>query len=307
VPFSQSLGWYKYQKEKGNQIVFYVDDMNDPKICFWGIVISLPVFKNIKILKIDGEVYANHLTEKVFKKFYADIARLNHAGIEINSNNKYNIEYEVGLRRAGFIRPVGYFSCPLSIVVDLKGDFHFDNNWKRNVKKAVKENLVFKEIKEFTDNNLSIIIDMFNEMAAKKKLGYLLEKDSLKQLVNSKDIRTFFVFNAANKPVAARIIHQHNNFSSDVYAANSNEARTNGATYFMMENIFNVLKKEGKKSFDFSRIPPSTHASDSVYIFKNASRGEKIQYNGEWVYYKSSLIEGLMYYYKRFFNKKQRY
>jgi len=48
-------------------------------------------------------------------------------------------------------------------------------------------------------------------------------------------------------------------------------------------------------------------ATDAIYNFKNASRGKKTQYNGEWTYYKNSILEGLIYVYKRFVLKKQRY
>ena len=117
----------------------------------------------------------------------------------------------------------------------------------------------------------------------------------------------YMVYNNSNIPIAARIIHFDKIYSSDVFAANSNEARNCGATYFMMQNIFELLKNEDLKFFDFGRIPPSNHETDSVYTFKNASRGKKVQYNGEWVVYKSKYMELLMLFYKLFKLKKQRY
>ena len=186
-------------------------------------------------------------------------------------------------------------------------DFRFDNNWKRNIKKAQETGLVFKEVIDFNSVLLLEITEMFKEMADLKGLGYILESVSLISLLLSKDIRTFMVYNQSNTPVAARIIHFDKIYATDIFAANSNEARNCGATYFMMQNIFELLKNEDFKFFDFGRIPPSNHETDSVYTFKNASRGKKVQYNGEWVVYKSKYMELLMLFYKMYKLKKQRY
>ena len=144
-------------------------------------------------------------------------------------------------------------------------------------------------------------------MSELKKLKYLLERESLAILLSSSDIRTFMVKNKENRIIAARIIYEHNRVLSDVFAANSNEARECGATFFLMDNILNLLKREEKLKFDFGRIPPSNNATDSIYVFKNATRGRKVQYNGEWVLYKRKWIEYLMFIYKQFVIKKQRY
>ncbi|MFT4800539.1 MAG: hypothetical protein ACI93N_000298 [Flavobacteriaceae bacterium] len=306
IPFSQSKGWFDYVSHKHKDFVFFVDSLQEVKIACWGILQSVPLFSK-KILRIDGECYSQDINEKVFKTFYTKLSKLPYTAIEINSNNAYNIDYEIGIRRSGFKRPLGYFSCPLTIEMDFNSDFKFNRNWKRNVKKTIDKELIFKEVIDFTPELLLEISEMFKEMADLKGLGFTLEPESLLTLLYSKDIRTFIVYNQSNTPVAARIIHFDKIYSSDVFAANSNEARNCGATYFIMQSIFEKLKKEGFKYFDFGRIPPSNHATDSIYTFKNASRGKKVQYNGEWVLYKSKYMELLMLFYKMFKLKKQRY
>ena len=146
-----------------------------------------------------------------------------------------------------------------------------------------------------------------SELAELKQLPYKLEINSLRELLKTDKMRLYIVNDKNNNPIAARIINLNFPYSSDVFAANSLEARNCGATYFIMQRIFETLKEEEFKTFDFGRIPPSSHATDSVYVFKNASRGNKIQYNGEWVHYKSNLIELMMSFYKLFKLKKQRY
>jgi hypothetical protein len=306
IPFTQSKGWFDYVSYKHKDFVFFVDSLQEVKIACWGILQPVPMFSK-QILRIDGECYSQDITEKVFKTFYTKLFKLPYTAVEINSNNPYNIEYEIGIRQAGFKRSLGHFSCPLTIEMDFNSDFKFNRNWKRNVKKAQETGLVFKEVIDFNSDLLLEITEMFKEMADLKGLGYILESASLISLLSSKDIRVFMVYNQSNTPVAARIIHFDKIYSADVFAANSNEARNCGATYFMMQNIFELLKNEDFKFFDFGRIPPSNHETDSVYTFKNASRGNKVQYNGEWVVYKSKYMELLMLFYKLFKLKKQRY
>lgn len=306
ITFTQSRGWYNYLHKEWNSIVFFVDDEKDAKIALWGKEQKIPFLRK-KILRIEGECYHPDLSEKVFKSFYLELAQLPYAGIEINSNNPYNIDYEVGIRRSGFKRPIALYACPLTIEINLQEEFKFDNNWKRNVKKAELNNLFFEELEIAHERHITSIVNMFTEMAGFKGLGYRLEREALAKLLSSSDVRTFVAKQQDNEFVAARIIHVNNNYVTDVFAANSMNARNTGAAYFIMEKILDLLKKEQKAFFDFGRIPPSNHATDSVYVFKNASRGKKIQYNGEWAYYKNSMIEGLLYLYKRFVLKKQRY
>lgn len=306
VPFTQSKGWYYYKHENWDRIVFFIDNESDPKIALWGLEQKIPFSRKV-ILRIDGECYQSDLGETMFKSFYLEIINLKYDAIEINSNNLYNIEYEIGLRRAGFKKPIALFACPLTIEVNFNLEFRFNNNWKRNVKKAMKNNLLFKELNVFNKENTKVIVDMFSEMAELKGLRFRLEMESLHYLLSSPDVRTFIVYDIEEKPLAARIIHVNRSKANDIFSANTLEARKFGATYFMMEKIFLKLKGEGYSFFDLNRIPPSDHATDNIYLYKNASRGNKIQFNGEWVFYKNSLLEGLIYLYKKVILKKQRY
>ena len=306
IPFSQSKGWYNYLSSKKNEISFFVDNEKDTKIACWGREQKIP-FVGLKILRIDGECYLPGLSEKVFTKFYSSLLGTRYAGIEINSSNPYNINFEIGIRRAGFLKPISFSSSPLSIEIDLNLPFQFDRNWKRNVKKAIKNNISFSEIKAEDINTMHSIVEMFKEMAELKKLKYRLDVESLSSLTSSEDMRTFLAKNEEGLLIAARIVHEHNKYISEVYTANSLEARNCGAIYYLIDRILNQLKDEGNEFYDFGRIPPSNHVTDSVYLFKNSSRGKKIQYNGEWVYYKKKWFEYLVHFFKHFIQKSQRY
>jgi hypothetical protein len=305
IPFTQSEGWYNYLKAQCKQTVFFADNLEDTNVLFWGVEDKVP-FTGKKLLRVEGECYTS-LNEDTFKVFFSNLKNSIYSGIEINSNNAYHIDYEIGLRRSGFVRPLGSFSCPLTIEVELDKEFNFNRNWKRNIKTAEKHNLHFVEIKNPKEEDVNSIISLFKEMADLKKLGYSLSSEPLRILLQSKEFRTFIVYNEKEEPLAARVIHVYNNHASDVIAANSNSARDCGAIFYLVQQIFELLKSEKIMSFDFGRIPPSDHATDNVYIFKNATRGNKVQYNGEWTYYKDKKTELAIFLYKWFKLKKQRY
>ncbi len=305
VPFTQSEAWYNYLKAQGKRITFFSDDSINPSIMTWGIAEKIPLSKK-KILRIEGECCHDFSADSV-RDFYGKLEALPYVGIELNSNTFYQVDFEINLRRAGFVRPLGSFSCPLTIVIDLEKTIDYNRNWKRNVKTAEKEQLVISELQQPARKEVEQIVSLFGEMAELKNLGYSLSASALMELVQSNTIRTFMAYTSSNEPLAARIVFVSNGFASDVIAANSNRARECGAVFLLMQHIFETLGSEQIKAFDFSRIPPSTHASDSVYLFKNATRGKKMQYNGEWVRYKRKRTELMVFVYKWLKLKKQRY
>jgi len=305
IPFTQSKGWHDYQNFRSAKIRYFVNDPSDVKIALWGKEKKIPVLGK-KMFLTEGEALSSNLDETQITSFFKEIKKLNYNAILINSNNEYFVDYEIGIRRAGLVRPLGEFSCPLTLIIKLQNLPKHNRNWKRNVKSAVDSGLVFTEIISPDKKDVECFVSLFNEMAELKKLSYELLFAPLNQLINDPEMR-LFVVKQNEVPIAARIIHVNGKFASDVYAANSLEARNNGASYFIMQSIFEELKSEGIEEFDFGRIPPSDHATDNVYVFKKASGGSPIQYNGEWVYFKSKRIEVLFTLYQLFKLKRQRY
>ena len=74
-----------------------------------------------------------------------------------------------------------------------------------------------------------------------------------------------------------------------------------------MQNIFEYLASKNIQFFDFSRIPIGKKGAQGVYDFKRSTRGQVIQYNGEWVFFKNERLRHLYYLYNLFFNKKDFY
>jgi len=219
-------------------------------------------------------------------------------GIELNINTEYDIHFEIGIRRAGFIRPYGCFYSPLTMEIDLTTEITGNRNLKRNLKKAYDYKLRFCEEKNITDYVVNNLVSLQKELSQLKGFSTGFIKSQLRTLLKSKDFRVFFVYDHESNPIATRIIHFNKFYVTDVYASNSKKARISSASYYMMQCLFERLKLEGFKKFDFGRIGPSIHSSDGVYLFKNSFRGRNLQYKGEWSFYKNKIVEFLIFIYK---------
>ena len=308
VPFEQDEGWRKFQRQKGNEFLFFVDNEVQPHIACCGRVLSKPLLG--RILDVMGEVMTDEaVSEKILKEFFQMLIKDAACNMIVyNSTSVYSADKEIALRRAGFNRPFGSRTCPLTIFVDLQNDSNAkrDRNWKRNVKKAIDNHLEFTYVEKPKMEDAVIVCQMFKELSENKHLGYTLNQEGLFQLLSNPNYRLYYVCHEGH-PICARIVYHCKNMAEDVFAANSNESRLFSATHFMMECVFSDLSKMGLETFDFSRIPPSTNETDSVYVFKRASGGDNIQYLGEWVWAKNRILPFLFSVFNFFVRKAHHY
>lgn len=305
IPHSQSKGWNSYLHQLNKNIIYFVDSVHDTKIACWGVEHKLPIIRK-KILRISGECYRSNIVEKEILTFYDEIMDLEYDGIEIVSDSYYNINFEIGIKLAGYKRPMGTFSSNLSIEIDLEKKTNFDNNWKGNIRKGIKNQLYVTEIKDFNKSNLHEIFRMFDELSNSRSLNRH-NRCALEALLLSRDFRTFMVYDKNKIPLAVNVIHINEPYASFVYAANSLELREKYGSHFIVNYVIKILKDEKFKFFDLCRIPVSKGNKKGIYLFKKGTRGNKILYNGEWCYYKNFFVEGMMFAYKVLIQKKERY
>lgn len=305
IPYSQSRGWYSYVNQLKTTTVFFVNSEQDLKIACWGVEHKIPMTGK-KILVIPGECYKSNLGEQEIKDFYEKLFVLDYQGVEINSGSYYNINFEIGLKLAGYHRPLGSFSSNLSIEVDFEYGPNFDNNWKGNIRKGFKNQLNVVEIKEFDKVVFLQIFGVFEDMSRLKGLNHH-NKDALNALLLSDDMRTFIVYDKKNIPLSVNVIHTNKPYATFVFAANSSKSKIRNGSHFIVDHVMKELKKEKFDFFDLLRIPVSNGPKNGIYIFKKGTRGNKIQYNGEWASYKNLFLEVLMFCYRVFYQKKNRY
>jgi len=299
VPYSQTYGWFCFHNcDENGRCVFFIDDVNNPQIaCF---AHTKKAF-GLEMLLVEGECFRKkEYTNSMITAFYKEIGQLPYDMIEINSNSAFNFEFEIGIRRAGFLRPVGLFSIPLTIIVPLSEPIEYDRNWKRNLKKGEQNQFSFEYIVKPTTETIKLFVETYNKLSDYKGFGTKLKEANLFKLLQEPTMNLFVIKNAEGKPLCLRIIYMRDQEATDVFAANTLESRELSATHAMMDKLFNYLKERGINNFDFARILAGHSTGDSVFLFKNGVRGQKLLYNGEWSKYKKKIYRPMMYFVKKF-------
>jgi hypothetical protein len=284
VPFTQSPAWIKARISSGKEYKFFVDDASSPSLLVAGEVYNKPILG--KLLIINGGPLSNKsITFQAMTPFLKALTE-DFDGVEIDSAIKYTPEFEVEVRRAGYLRPIVTANCPMTIDVAV-ADVNYNRIWKRTNKKAIKNEISkARVIENPTNSDIQAFIDLFKEMTEKKSLKYTPLFEEIKELLSESSMK-LFVIEDVQGILAKRIVWEHGERAYDVYAANSNRSREVGATHKLLIDIFDELSQNGVKFFDFGRIGPGERSSDSVFSFKRGSGGEIISYNGHWVSYKS--------------------
>ncbi len=285
VPFTQTQQWLEHQGYC--DVVFFVDDEAQPLVGGWGVITLRKVLG--KKLIIHGicrkeDVTANHL-----RLFFKSILEEGFDIVNISDIDLYNSDFELGIRRAGFVRPIALSLCPMTIVVDLQSPFRFHRNWKRAVKKSIETGHVFEAVSNPTSADVETFISLFDSLKERKQLGFSLTTNSIERLLKG-PYKLFFMCNENGQRLCARIVYVHNGDAYDVYAANSNEGIKTGAVYHIQESILNYLKQIGCNTFDYGRISPSADYMDAIYLSKSFSGGRVVTYNGEWTWFRSKPI-----------------
>lgn len=288
VPYPQTTEWAEHCGI--HNAVYFTDDVENPKICCFGTENHGKFAK--RQLTIHGESVKPELTADQLTEFYAAI-RERYDMIHITSLGYYDVNYEIALRKAGFLRPLLSNLGVLTIVVDLN-NLAQHRNWRRNSKKAA-ETLTFRYIDKPDRQDCNRFVEMFDELSKTKGLGYSIDTDGIEKLTASGRFKMFFVENSDGVPVSGRIVYVRGTTAYDTYAANSDESRRTDASYFLMDKVFEWLAANGCTRFDFARIAPGIGGANSVYNFKRLSGGQPVIYNGEWTYCKSRTVETIYF------------
>ena len=304
VPFTQSKGWWAYNSVKDeNRFVFFIDSIEKPQIACMGHVKKSV---GLKMLQIEGECLLDekNIERKKIKEFYKEFTQTGFDMVEVNSSLPYDALYEIGIREAGYLRPVGMFSTPLTILLDLQKPVEYDRNWKKNLHKAAKYQLDFSHISLPNEKDADDYFEMNKEMISRKQFAGELSAESLKKMLTDKHFELFFVENEEKKRIAGEITYLRNEMSTSIFAVNSPEGRQKAAAYFRYQKMYGFYKEQGCRFFDCGRISPSVHKKNDVFLFKNGVKGNYLQYSGEWSWYKKKWYRPLMYFVKKYLFKR---
>ena len=287
VPYSQSVGWHDTAyKNVTNQLVYFVNTLDDPRICCFGYASKKKILG--RTISIQGIAKKDDVNTTELRTFFKSIVEEGYEMINIMDLGKYSADFEVGIRRAGFVHPLGLSLCPLSLIVNLKEPFKFHRKWRSHVRNSVACGNYFYPVEEPTMTDAEEFSRMFGELKDRKKLRYNCLPENVFYLVTH-GYKLFFMRDKDGHNIAGRLEYVCGKNVYDIYAANTNIGLSSGAVYHLQEEILNYLAEHKFNEFDYGMIPPSDNHMDDIYIAKSYSGGTPIAYNGQWQYCKSLL------------------
>lgn len=305
VPYSQSLGWHDTAyKSVMDRLVYFVNTLDDPRICCFGCFSKRFYFGSI--LSIDGISRKDDVNITEFRSFFISIVNEGYSIINITDIGIYSPSFEVGVRRAGFVRPFGLRLCPLSLIVNLREPFKFHRKWRSHVRSSVACGNGFFPVESPTLKDAEEFVRMFGELKERKRLRYSCNPDNILYLVYH-GYKLFFMKNREGNNIAGRLEYICGNRVYDIYAANTDIGLSSGAVYHLQEEILTYLAQHKFTEFDYGMIPPSDDHMDDIYIAKSYSGGTPVGYNGQWQYCKSLLKKYLYSFYSFYIHHSRLY
>ena len=298
VPFTQTEGLIRMQSgDDASKVRYFLDDDI-------GCAAHVKRFMGLTMLIIDSECLRHkYYKPSIYSRFYDALRQTGVDMIEVNSRRLYEAEYEVGMRQAGYLRPVGSFSFQLTNMIDLTQPLSFNENWKRNLKQSDEYGLTLQRIEQPTDSDLEDFMRLYREMCAHKNLAVPFTKDMLRILLNDPHFHLCFVCDKDER-LSSIIYHQSCAHCGLLYAATGQEGNTKRAGFQQYKLLLTQLQQEGIKTFDMEKMAPSTHSMNAVFLFKQGIRGKLTPLCGEWSWYKRSWYGVGMYFIKKYLWKK---
>jgi lipid II:glycine glycyltransferase (peptidoglycan interpeptide bridge formation enzyme) len=223
--------------------------------------------------------------------------------IEVNSSLPYNALYEIGIRQAGYLKPAGLFSTPLTILIDLTKPVEYDKNWQKNLRRAEKYQLNFVPAITPTEKDIKDYMLIHSEMTGRKDFNDGLSFQKLKTLLRDSNFMLFFV-EAGSERIAGIITYTIKKTATSIFSAASPKARQMSAAYFRDNNLYEYYRRQGYLSFDRGRLSPAAHKKNDIFMFKNGVKGSYLLYCGEWSRYKRQIYRPLMYFVKKYLFKR---
>ena len=298
VPFSQTEGWVRMQSGDNAGRVRYFLDENI------GCAAHVKCFMGVTMLMIDTECLKHkHTKPATISRFYEELCQTGVYMIEVNSRRVYEAEYEVGMRQAGYLRPVGSFSFELTNIIDLTKPLAFNENWKRNLKHSEDMGLRLERIEQPTDSDLEDFIRLYHEMCAQKHLALPFTKEALRVLLNDSHFHLCYICEE-EKRLSSIIYHQSRTHCGLLYAATGVEGNERRAGFQQYKLLLDQLQQKGIETFDMEKMGASKHSTNAVFLFKQGIRGELKSLCGEWSWYKHSWYGIVMYFVKKYLWKK---
>ncbi|MBQ9522551.1 MAG: GNAT family N-acetyltransferase [Paludibacteraceae bacterium] len=298
VPFPQTAGWTLMQSgNKPKQLRYFLDVQI-------GCVAHVKRCLGLTLLMIDTECWkTSSLKPAVISRFYEAVRQVGFDMIEVNSRRPYSADYEVGVRQAGFLRPVGSFSFELTNLINLAKPLSFNENWRRNLKLSEEFGLFLQRLDRPTDADIEDFLALYRQMCAHKNLPLPFSKEMLRTLLDDNHFRLCFLCRGEER-LSAIVYHHCGTHAGLLYAANGDKANEVHAGFQLYKQLLELLAGEGVLSFDMEKMGASVHSTNAVFLFKQGIRGELQPLCGEWSWYKRRWYGVGMYWVKKYLWKR---
>lgn len=299
VPFCQTEGWVRMQS--GNdaaRVRYFLDEQI-------GCAAHVKRFMGVSMLMVDTECLKHKQVKPVvISRFYESLRQTGADMVEVNSRRPYMTDHEVGMRQAGYLRPVGSFSYELTNLIDLTQPLSYNENWRRNIKKSDEWGMTLQRIEHPTDKDIADFIGLYKQMSAHKGLAIPFNTAMLRLLLHDDHFRLCFICQGDER-LSAMIYHQVGSHAGLLYAANGDKAYEVHAGFQLYKQLLELLAKEVVHTFDMEKMGASAHSTNAVFLFKQGIRGELLPLCGEWAWYRRRWYGIGMYFIKKYLWKKQ--
>ena len=298
IPFSQTEGCVRLLSgDRTNSLRYFLDDNI-------GCVVHMKRCWGRTLFIVDSECLKHKQTKSATITRFYEALRSYADIIEVNCRRPYQAEYEVGMRQAGYLRPIGSFSFELTNMIDLTQPLAFNENWKRNLKQSDESGLTLVRIEQPASQDIADFMRLYREMCAHKNLAVPFTETTLGILLNDPHFHLCFICRGEER-LSGIIYHHIRTHAGLFYAANSDAANQVHAGFQLYKQLLTLLASEGVQTFDMEKMAPSTHSMNAVFLFKQGIRGELTPLCGEWSWYKHRWYGVGMYLIKKYLWKKQ--
>ena len=244
---------------------------------------------------------------KMVREFYSNVDTLGYDIVEINSDSLYSTQFEVGIREAGLLRPVGLFSTTLSKLIDLRTPIQYDKNWKNNLKKADQYGLSFRmyDAKTITNEIIDSYLEIQEELTKRKHFAENLDHQRMHILLQDSHFVLGTVWHEGVMVSGMVALMDDGKRAMSLYSATSSIGRKLSASYLLRREVMAyAINERNIPSFDMGRMSPSIHSKNNIFLFKNGIEGNIVQYNGEWLWCSHMWLPLVLYFINKYVWKR---
>ncbi len=284
--------------------LFFIDNDTNPQIACFG---QLHKKMGITLLLITGEcLRTKEIDHQLVFHFFEQIAQQKADLIYVNSDLLYSPLYEVGIRQAGFLRPVGMFSTSLSKHIYSDQPLRMSKSWHRNMKKSENNDLRFYVQDNPNEKDIQAFIKCHNELEHRKHFSDFCTEQQLTRLLQHPDYCLAWVDSPSGEHLAGVVFFCNKSYTQSLYSFTSPRGRDSGAAYLCRVGWMEYIKEKSIPVFDIGRLTPATHAKNNLFLFKNGLEGDIVTYNGEWIFTRHSLMPLAFYFANKYIFKRVR-